>query len=124
MNTSTGRLCGLSQERKAMQVLKGLKDIHALTKQVKELEESLKVKDKLISKLEGENSSLNVRIKEMVSKYGGIDSELADMKFRMYLLEHDNNVLKLNLVGARAQRDGAMRWIEQMKEKVYGSGST
>ncbi len=104
-----------------MKILSRLKDIHFLKKQIKRLEMSLKSRDELIKRLEEENSSLNTRLTEMVLKYKDIDSRFAGINSRLYMLNRENQILKMNIIGARAQRDGMQRWIEKIKEQGYDS---
>jgi predicted nuclease with TOPRIM domain len=106
-----------------MKILRRLKDTHFIKKRIKELEASIRSKDELIQRLEKENSSLQTRLRELVFKYRDIDSKLAGMNYRLYELTRENKILTVNLVGARAQRDGMQRWIEKMKEHVYGSNN-
>jgi hypothetical protein len=74
----------------------------------------------MIRKLEEENASLQLRIKELVLEYRDVDSKVAGMNYRLYELTRENKILTMNLTGARAGRDGMQRWIEKIKEK-YGS---
>jgi predicted nuclease with TOPRIM domain len=106
-----------------MKILRRLKDTHLIKKRIKELEASIRSKDELIKRLEKENSSLQTRLRELVFKYHDIDSKLAGMNYRLYELTRENRILMVNLVGAKAQRDGMQRWIEKMKEQVYGSNN-
>jgi len=104
-----------------MKILKRLKDTYLLKRRLEELEASIRSKDELIQRLEKENASLQERLREFVFEYRDIDSKLAGMNYRLYELTRENKILTLNLVGARAQRDGMHRWIEKIKEQVYGS---
>ncbi len=106
-----------------IKILRRLKDTHFIKKRIKELEASIRSKDALIQRLEKENSSLQTRLRELVFKYRDIDSKLAGINYRLYELTRENKILTLNLVGARAQRNGMQRWIEKMKEQVYDSNS-
>lgn len=102
-----------------MKILKRLKDIHSLKRRIEELVTSLRSKDEMIRKLEEENASLQLRIKELVLEYRDVDSKVAGMNYRLYELTRENKILTMNLTGARAQRDGMLSWIEKIKEK-YG----
>lgn len=104
-----------------MKILKRLKDSYLLKRRIEELEASIRSKDELIQRLENENASLQERVRKFVFEYRDIDSKIAGMNYRLYELARDNKILTMNLVGARAQRDGMLRWIEKIKEQVYGS---
>ncbi|MBM4140778.1 MAG: hypothetical protein FJ242_04675 [Nitrospira sp.] len=104
-------------------MLKRLKDTYLLKRRIEELEASIRSKDELIQRLEEENASLNARLTKIVFEHRDIDGKIAGMNYRLYELTSENKILKLNLIGARAQRDGMQRWVEQMKEQVYGSNN-
>jgi predicted nuclease with TOPRIM domain len=98
-----------------------LKDAYLLKRRIEELEASVQSKDELIQRLEKENASLNERLTNFVLEHRDIDGEIAGMNYRLYESVRENKILTMNLAGARAQRDGMLRWIEKMKEQVYGS---
>jgi predicted nuclease with TOPRIM domain len=105
-----------------MKMLKRLKDTYLLKRRIEELEASVRSKDELIQRLEKENASLNERLTNFVLEHRDIDSKIAGMNYRLYESVRENKILTMNLAGARAQRDGMLRWIEKIKEQVYGSG--
>ena len=104
-----------------MKMLKRLKDTYLLKRRIEELEVAIRSKDELIQRLEEENASLNERLKKFVFEYRDIDGKIAGMNYRLYELARENKIMTMNLAGARAQRDGMHRWIEKIKEQVYGS---
>ena len=106
-----------------MKILKRLKDTYLLKRRLEELEASIRSKDELIQRLEKENASLQERLREFVFEYRDIDSKLAGMNYRLYELTRENKILTLNLVGARAQRDGMHRWIKQIRKQESGDGN-
>jgi predicted nuclease with TOPRIM domain len=99
--------------------LKQLNEAHALEKRIKELEASIKDRNRLIERLESENASLQERVKDLVFEYRDVGGQIASLNFRIFKLTEENKILTMNLTGARAQRDGMQKWIEKIKEK-YG----
>jgi predicted nuclease with TOPRIM domain len=106
-----------------MKRLKKLLDARSLKKEIARLEAALREKDELIRKLREDNSSLNERLKGLLFKYKDMDSKLSGMNYRLFSLSRDNEILKMNLAGAKAQRDGALKWIEKIKEEADGGGN-
>lgn len=104
-----------------MKMLKRLKETYLLKKHVEELEGSLQSKEELIQRLERENASLQERLTKIIFEHRDIDGKVAGMNYRLYELARENKIMTMNLAGARAQRDGVLRWIEKMKEQVYGT---
>lgn len=100
-----------------MKILRQLTETYSLKRRIAELEESIQSKDRIIESLEREKETLLAKVKEMVLKYRGIDSELAGMNYRLYELTSDNKVLSMKITGAKTQSDAMRRWIEKIKEK-------
>ena len=96
-----------------------MNEAHALEKRIKELEASIKDRNRLIARLESENASLQERVKDLVFEYRDVGGQIASLNFRIFKLTEENKILTMNLTGARAQRDGMQKWIEKIKEK-YG----